>query len=67
MIKHEYNNEYAVREVVDFVVSGGGMEYTKAKMLEYRDQALLDLYTFPDSDARRAMEGLVQYTINRTK
>jgi octaprenyl-diphosphate synthase len=67
MIKHEYHNESAVREIVNFVVAGGGMEYTKAKMLEFRDMALHDLYSFPDSEARRAMEGLVQYTINRTK
>lgn len=67
LIRHEYHNESAVREVVDFVVAGGGMEYTKSKMLEYRDDAIADLYSFPDSEARRAMEGLVQYTINRTK
>jgi geranylgeranyl pyrophosphate synthase len=36
-------------------------------MLAYRNEALAVLHTFPETDARHALEGLVHLTVNRTK
>ena len=51
--------------VIDNVVSYGGIDYAEQKMNEYRDKALLTLYTFPESAARAALEELVRYTTDR--
>ena len=51
--------------VIDAVKDYGGIEYAEAKMIEYRDNALNILHSFPDSPAREALEELVRYTTDR--
>ncbi len=67
IVKNHYNNTAKVQEVVDFVIKSGGIEYTKNVMYHYRDEALKILEQFPDSDAKKSLEGLVHYTIERKK
>ncbi len=67
IIKNHYENADKVREVVDFVIKSGGIEYTRGLMYQYRDEALKILVQFPESDARKSLEGLVHYTIERKK
>jgi len=45
----------------------GGIEYAQKKMKEFHNQALKMLQSFPDSDARKSMELLINYTIERIK
>jgi octaprenyl-diphosphate synthase len=45
----------------------GGIRYAEEKMLQFRDEALKILYSFPDSDTRKALEHLVKYTTERKK
>jgi octaprenyl-diphosphate synthase len=52
---------------VDYVIESGGIEYTRKRMMEYKNQAIRILKSFPESEARNALEGLVNYTINRKK
>jgi octaprenyl-diphosphate synthase len=66
-VKNHHTNKRRVAEVIDFVVASGGIEYTRERMLFYRDEALEILHTFEDSEARRSLEALVNYTIERTK
>ena len=56
-----------VREVVQFVREGRGIEYATKKMNEFRDRALKILKTFPDSEGKTSITGLVDYSINRKK
>jgi octaprenyl-diphosphate synthase len=56
-----------LKEIIRFVEESGGMEYTIARMNEYRDEAINIISGFPDSDARTALIGLVDYSINRKK
>ena len=56
-----------VARVVQRVVEAGGISHARQRMLHYRDQALVVLHTFPDNDARRSLEGLVQLTVDREK
>mgnify|MGYP003440613848 CR=1 FL=1 len=37
------------------------------RMLDYRDEARQVLHTFPETDARRSLEGLLHLTTNTTK
>ena len=51
--------------VIDHVKALGGIEYAHAKMIEYRDKALVVLHSFPPSITRDALEELVRYTTDR--
>lgn len=43
------------------------MEYARKKMTELRDGAMALLDTEPDSDAKEALVGLVDFTIERKR
>ena len=67
IVKKNNNSEKKIKEVIDFVISSGGLDYATEKMLEYRDEALKILSTFENNEARKALESLVIYTTERTK
>ncbi len=66
-VKKNNNNPEKVAEVIDFVISSGGIEYAEAKMIELKDSAIRLLKTFPHSVSRDSLEQLVLYTVNRKK
>ncbi|MCH2214682.1 MAG: polyprenyl synthetase family protein [Flavobacteriales bacterium] len=66
-VKNHHENKERVTEVIDYVIKSGGIEYTRDKMLTYRDEALEILHTFEESEARNSLEALVNYTIERKK
>ncbi|WP_372754882.1 polyprenyl synthetase family protein [Labilibaculum sp.] len=67
-IIRKYNKDSnKVNELISFVKEKGGIEYTRAKMMEYKQNALNILAEFEDSEAREALIHLVDYTITRTK
>lgn len=66
-IKRDNNNKSKVQEVIDYVYKSGGIEYAQEIMLRYRKEALEILFSFEENDSRRALEGLVNYTIERKK
>ncbi len=55
----------AVNKVLTFVKEKNGIEYATTKMKSFRDDALLMLNDFPDSDMSRSLAGLVNFTIER--
>lgn len=65
VIKNDNQNMERVRWVIDEVRSNGGMEYATKRMMEYRDEALSILNTFPASDAKKSVEQLIEFTISR--
>ena len=65
IVKNNNNDKTKVKFVMDHVVQYGGIEYATQKMIEYRDQALQILYSFPVSPTRDALEELVRYTTDR--
>ena len=65
IVKNNNNDKQKVKFVIDAVKSNGGIEYAEAKMIEYRDNALAILNSFPATPAREAMEELVRYTTDR--
>ncbi|MCE2844108.1 MAG: polyprenyl synthetase family protein [Chitinophagaceae bacterium] len=65
IVKNNNNDKAKVKFVIDAVKDYGGIEYAEAKMIEYRDNALNILHSFPDSPAREALEELVRYTTDR--
>jgi octaprenyl-diphosphate synthase len=65
IVKNESEKPKKVREVIDFVKQSGGIEYAKAAMNRYHQDAIELLKDFPDSVYKRSLEQLVQFTIDR--
>jgi octaprenyl-diphosphate synthase len=63
------NNESTphIRKAIDIVIKAGGIKYAHQKMMEIKEQALELIADIPDSDAKKALVGLVEYTTLRTK
>jgi len=64
-VKHHNTDKKRVRELIDLVISTGGLDYATTIMHEYRDKALQTLSTMPENDARQSLEKLIEYTIER--
>jgi octaprenyl-diphosphate synthase len=67
LVKHHNHKDEAVQEVIDTIIGGPGMEYARKKMTELRDEAMALLDAEPDSDAKEALVGLVDFTIERKR
>jgi len=65
IVKNENLKAAKVKEVIAFVNKSGGIEYTIARMNEYKDLALELLNSFPHSESRDSLSSLVNYTIER--
>ena len=67
LIKKKNKNQAKVKELVDLVVSRGGLEYASKVMNEFREKAINGIMEFPESDARAALIELVNYSTTRQK
>ncbi|MBI2280967.1 MAG: polyprenyl synthetase family protein [Bacteroidetes bacterium] len=67
IIKNQNQNTKKVKEVIDFVIASGGLEYAHKAMLEYKNKALTILKEFNQNEANRALVDLVIYTTERKK
>ena len=65
IIKNENTRKERVKIVIEEVKKAGGIDYATNKMFEYRNAALTELYQFPQTDVRNALEELVRYTTDR--
>jgi octaprenyl-diphosphate synthase len=65
IVKNNSKDKQKVQWVIDEVVKAGGIAYATEKMLQYRDQALEILHTYPTTPTRNALESLVRYTTDR--
>jgi octaprenyl-diphosphate synthase len=53
--------------VINFVRQKGGLEYTHARMNEFRDKAKALLMSFPESEYRQSLLLLTDYVVERDK
>lgn len=67
IVKNENENEQKVKRAVQLVIEAGGIQYAQVKMHALIDEALTLVTNIPDSEAKRALIGLVNYTITREK
>jgi octaprenyl-diphosphate synthase len=56
-----------VAELIELVKENGGLNYAENVMIEYRNEALEILNQFDDNEARRSLELLLNYVVNRKK
>lgn len=66
-IKNHNKDKKRVKQVIGFVKDKGGLDYAVSKMLQYRDEALELLSTYPDSEYKSALELMVNYVVDRKK
>ncbi len=67
IIKGKHKTKSEISEVIGFVTGNGGLEFSEAKMNEYRDKALAILNSYPPSDVRDSLTEFVHYTTSRKK
>lgn len=67
VVKKHHNKPEKVSALVDQVNASGGIQYAEEQMYVYRDKALQILDQFEDSEYRKAMVKLVNYTCERKK
>lgn len=66
-VKHESTDDKAVARLVGKVEEVGGIAYARQRMYEERDNALELLRKLPATEARMALEGLLDMTVERNK
>jgi len=66
-VKNNNNDKEKVKEVIDYVLQSGGIEYSREKMVAYRQAALNYLAGWPESSIRDSLEQLIMYTTERKK
>ncbi|HEY0654720.1 MAG TPA: polyprenyl synthetase family protein [Chryseosolibacter sp.] len=66
IIRNESDKPKRVKEVIAYVKRSGGIQYAVEKMHKYHQEALAIMEDFPDSDYKRSLLQLVQFTIDRT-
>jgi octaprenyl-diphosphate synthase len=66
-VKNNNEDSKAVAKVIRMVQEAGGIDHARERMLHYRDEALAVLHTFPESESRNALEGLVHLTVERKR
>ena len=67
VVKNRNQDDQAVAKLLHKVADVGGIAYAHTSMLAYRDKAIGILHSFPQSESRDALEGLVHLTVERTK
>ena len=67
IVKKHNEDRKKVKEVINFVIETGGIEYAQKAMHTYKDKALEILKEFEQNEANKALAELVIYTTERTK
>lgn len=64
-VKKHNKNKKRVKEVIAFVKENGGLEYTTAKMHDYKNKALAILDNYLDSDYKNSLLQMIDYVVER--
>ncbi|MCS6933540.1 MAG: polyprenyl synthetase family protein [Chitinophagales bacterium] len=65
IVKNHNQDAEKVRWVIETVRAAGGVDYARAKMMEFREKALDILHAFDESESRSAIGQLIDFTVNR--
>lgn len=66
-IKNHNKDKKRVREVIAFVKQNNGLAYAEEKMIQFQQEALQLITSFPNSDYKDALILMVNYVIERKK
>ena len=65
IIKNHNKNPKRVKELIDFVKKSGGLDYAQKIMENYQQKALDILSEFPDNEAKKSLQLMLDYVIKR--
>jgi octaprenyl-diphosphate synthase len=65
IVRSESEKPAKVREVIEFVRNSGGIEYAQATMNNFHQEALAIIKNFPETEYKKSLVALVQFTIER--
>ncbi len=66
-IKNHNRDKKRVKEVIAFVKANGGLDYAVQKMLQFKEEALQLLSSYPESDYKNSLNLMVNYVVDRKK
>ncbi len=67
IVKKHHKNKKKVKELIEFVKTKGGIEYSINKMKEFQQEALNILEKYPDNAAKESLKLMLNYVIERKK
>lgn len=67
IVKRHNESKTHIQQAIELVKNAGGIEYAYQKMIDLKEEALEILKEIPDSSSKKALIGLVEYTVNREK
>lgn len=67
IVKNHNEEPKQIKKAIEMVIEAGGVKYAYDKMIQIKDEALLMITDLPESDAKSALIGLVEYTVYREK
>lgn len=67
LVRKAPKNPAAVKEVMNSVLEGPGMEYSRGQMAQLRNEAVEMLDGFSESASKQSLIDLLDFTINRNK
>ena len=67
IVKRNSKNKKEVDHVINYVLKSGGIEYSDEKMRNYASNAIDEIKSLPETEARNSLIQLVQFTIDREK
>ena len=67
LVKRAPKDPSAVKEVMNTVINGPGIEYARNKMTELRNEAVSMLDNFENNEAREALINMLDFTIQRNR
>lgn len=67
IIKNHNEESEEVKKVIDFVIAKGGIGYANKIMHQYKNKAISVLSQLPENEARKSLERLLVYAIERKK
>ncbi len=65
IINNSNKNSKNIKEVIEFVKKNGGIEYSLDKMIEFREKALEIIEDYPESEIKKSIVDLVDFTTTR--
>jgi octaprenyl-diphosphate synthase len=65
IVKNEKENKAQLNWLINEVIKAGGIDYSIKKMNAFKEEAIKELYHFPDNPIRKGLEDMVRFVTDR--
>lgn len=67
ILKNHNDNSKKINEAIEIVINAGGIHYAEKIMLDFANKALAIIQDLPETEAKKSIVALVNYTMKREK